>query len=457
MRDRLAITVGRIAGRLSRLRGGGATSLPGVAALKVSPKLIGSLAHELAGTIVVTGTNGKTTTSRFVRSILEADGRAVVHNQAGSNLLRGIASSLLLGRPPRKTANQTWGLFEVDEATVPEACRQLRPTVVVVTNLFRDQLDRYGELHRTAEYLRDGLKTLPKESIVLLNADDPLVASLGAGLDCRVVYFGIEDASASRGQLSHAADSLTDPKTGELLEYSAVFLGHLGHYTSTSGKLQRPKPQYALTKVGLRGIVGSDIEVRTPSETVSLSLKIPGLYNAYNALAAVSAGIALGVSTATITQAIGDTAAAFGRNERVRANDKDLFIGLIKNPTGANEVIHTLALESGAKDLLILINDNFADGRDVSWLWDADFDELVPQLRSVTVGGLRADDMAVRMKYAGVAEDRVTVERAVPAALKRALAGVPPKGTLFVLPTYTAMLDLRQELRRTGFVKHYLE
>lgn len=456
MRTRLASLVGRLAAAASRRRGGGGSSLPGLLGLKIDPSLIRRAARDLAGTVVVTGTNGKTTTSRFIGQSLKRAGRPYLHNQSGSNLLRGIASSLVLHRPTRTGAGKTWGLFEVDEATMPAACRELQPTVVVVTNLFRDQLDRYGELHRTADYLRDGLRSLPAEATVVLNADDPLVASLGTGLRAKVRYFGIEDTSASRQTLAHAADSLSDPQTGELLEYSAVFLGHLGHYRGSS-RFRRPKPGVALTKVKLNGLAGSTLTVREGKRSFGLELRLPGLYNAYNALAAVAAGSALGLPVALTHQAIAGTAAAFGRVEQVSVGDRKLFIGLIKNPTGTNEVIHTLALDGRPKDLLIMINDNFADGRDVSWLWDADFEELLPHLRGVTVSGTRAADMAVRLKYAGLSPDKIIVQEKVSEALGAALAGAPARGTVYALPTYTAMLDLRQELFRRSLVGHYLE
>lgn len=458
MRTRLAIGAARFSGTLSRLRGGGATSLPGVVGLKIQPNLIGQLRRNLAGSIVVTGTNGKTTTSRFVGEILKAAGKPYVHNQSGSNLLRGIATVLThrTARPRgRKGGRKPWGLFEVDEATMPAACRELAPKLVVVTNLFRDQLDRYGELQRTADYLREAFAALPKNTTILLNADDPLVASLGKGLPQKVVYFGIEDTSVSKSGLPHAADSITTP-TGKLLRYEAVFTGHLGHYRSPDRSLKRPKPSVAVTDVRLDGTAGSDLKIKLGRKSVALRLGVPGLYNAYNAVAAAATGHALGVSPAKVAKAISRTAAAFGRTERAVVDGRTVFIGLIKNPTGTNEVIHTVALDGKPKDFLILINDNFADGTDVSWLWDADFEQLLPIARSVAVAGTRADDMALRLKYAGRNEQHVAVYHSLAKALGESLAKLPDDGTLYVLPTYTALLELRRELADAGHLKHYL-
>ena len=454
MRTALAIAAARLAALLSTtFTKGGATSLPGLIALKIQPRLIEILSTKLAGCIVVTGTNGKTTTSRFIGNTLERDGRSLVHNQSGSNLLRGIATTLSMRKGLGR--GDTWGLFEVDEATMPSACAQLRPGTALVTNLFRDQLDRYGELKRTADYLRQGLGVLPETSTVILNSDDPLVASLGAGLDSSVRYYGIEDSTAGRRGLPHAADSLTD-QHGNLLEYGSVFVGHLGHYHSPDGSLERPRPDIAVTKVSLNGLTGSEFTCKVSSGTLSVTLPLPGLYNIYNALAAISVADALGIAADTTVTALTGTAAAFGRLEKIVVGSKYLFISLIKNPTGANEVIRTLASEPSRKRLLIIINDNFADGRDVSWLWDADFEELVPLAEHVSIAGTRADDMAVRMKYAGAGPDTVTVHGKIAAAVTTALEAVPEGETLYVMPTYTAMLELRQHLAASGLVKHYL-
>ena len=456
MRAWFASVVAAGLARVSRLRGGGATSLPGLVALRIDRGLIRKRSQELAGTIVVTGTNGKTTTARMIGEILTAAGHPVIHNQAGSNLLRGIASALALHRPSPKARAKTFGLFEVDEATMPDACRELQPQVVVVTNLFRDQLDRYGELRQTAEFLKRGLAALPKDSTVILNADDPLVASLGQGLKQTVQYYGIEDTSVSKRGLPAAADSVTDPHTGALLRYEAVFVGHLGHYVGGGRGLKRPRPNVRLESLQLDAARGSKLTIKAGRRTLKFPLKLPGIYSAYNALAAVATGLALEVPEAKIKVAITKTAAAFGRLEHVTVGKRKIIISLIKNPTGTDEVIHTLLLDKRPKDVLILINDNFADGTDVSWLWDAQFETLVPGLRHVAVGGTRVDDMALRLKYAGVPEADIGVYRDLPDALQRSLKTLPANGTLYVLPTYTAMLELRRHLVRGGHIKHYL-
>jgi UDP-N-acetylmuramyl tripeptide synthase len=455
MRTKIAVGSAKVAGVLSKMRGGGATAVPGVVGLKIQPKIVRHLSDNLAGSIVVTGTNGKTTTSRFVGEILKSAGKPYIHNQSGSNLLRGIATTLIHGASRKPRGKKPWGLFEVDEATMPAACAELKPNVVVVTNLFRDQLDRYGELQRTADYLREAFASLPKNATILLNADDPLVASLGKGLPQKVIYFGLEDTSVSKHGLPHAADSITTP-TGKLLRYEAVFTGHLGHYSSSDKSLKRPKPTVAVTDIRLDGVNGSDVKIKLGRKVAAFRLGVPGVYNVYNAVAAAAVGHALDVAPTKIGQAIARTAAAFGRAENAVVDGRNVFIGLIKNPTGANEVISTVGLDKRPKDFLVIINDNFADGTDVSWLWDADFEQLLPHAKSVAVAGTRADDMALRFKYAGRPEETISVYHSIEKALGESLANIPDGETLYVLPTYTAMLELRRELANAGHLKHYL-
>lgn len=456
-RTQVAQTAAKATAALSRtLTHGGGTSLPGVVGLKVDPRLVRHLSSRLQGSVVVTGTNGKTTTARCISAMLAASGHPLVHNQAGSNLLRGIASSLSLRLPLSAGKTKPWGLFEVDEATMPAACRELRPAVVIVTNIFRDQLDRYGELRSTAAFLRKALEHLPKTSTVLLNADDPLVASLGKDLPQHVIYYGIEDTAISKQRLPHAADSLTSPVTGALLRYDAVFVGHLGHYRSPDKSFARPRPDVALTKLSLRGLKGSTLSITVGKQTTKFGVSLPGIYNAYNALAAFAVSAALDIPAASAAKAVTQTAAAFGRIEKVKVGRKDLLISLIKNPIGTNEVLETLALDKPKKHFLILINDNFADGQDVSWLWDADFEKLFSQASHITVGGLRAYDMALRLKYAGGAEEDIAIYEDLGQALAKALDQLPAGGTLYVLPTYTAMLELRRHLADQGYLNHYL-
>jgi UDP-N-acetylmuramyl tripeptide synthase len=442
---RLKLAVARVLRVLSRRLGRrGGTTLPGRVLLRLEPGAIKSLGKKLArGSVVVSATNGKTTTSSMLASVLEASGAAVVHNRAGSNMNWGVATALLdAGSAPDQI-----GLFEVDEAWLDRVARDLDPSLILLSNLFRDQLDRYGELELLADRWAELVAERDGRSTFVLNADDPLVADLGRERS-RVVYFGVEDRSHSLESLEHASDSKRCRNCGHAYEYEAVYLGHLGRYRCPSCGRERPKPEIAAETVKLRGMAGSDVRITTPAGAIELSLPLPGLYNVYNALAATAAALQLGATTAQVGEALSRVAAAFGRAEQVRVNGRDVAILLVKNPAGANEVLRTLTLEDGALDLWIALNDGIADGRDISWIWDADFELLAGRAGHVTCSGTRAEEMALRLKYAGF-EGPIAVERELGPSLDSAVASANG-GRLFALPTYTALLELRDLLADRG-------
>ena len=442
---RLKLAVARVLRVLSRTLGRrGGTTLPGRVLLRLEPRAIASLGKKLArGSVVVSATNGKTTTSSMLASVLEASGAAVVHNRAGSNMNWGVATALLdAGSAPDQI-----GLFEVDEAWLDRVARDLDPSLILLSNLFRDQLDRYGELEMLADRWAELVGERDGRSTFVLNADDPLVADLGRERS-RVVYFGVEDRSHSLESLEHASDSKRCRNCGHEYEYEAVYLGHLGRYRCPNCGRERPKPEIAAETVRLRGMAGSDVRITTPTGAIELSLPLPGLYNVYNALAATAAALQLGATTAQVGEALSRVAAAFGRAERVRVNGRDVAILLVKNPAGANEVLRTLTLEDGALDLWIALNDGIADGRDISWIWDADFELLADRAGHVTCSGTRAEEMALRLKYAGF-EGPIAVERELGPSLDSAVASANG-GRLFALPTYTALLELRDLLADRG-------
>ena len=442
---RLKLAVARVLRVLSRRLGRrGGTTLPGRVLLRLEPGAIKSLGKKLArGSVVVSATNGKTTTSSMLASVLEASGAAVVHNRAGSNMNWGVATALLdAGSAPDQI-----GLFEVDEAWLDRVARDLDPSLILLSNLFRDQLDRYGELELLADRWAELVAERDGRSTFVLNADDPLVADLGRERS-RVVYFGVEDRSHSLESLEHASDSKRCRNCGHEYEYEAVYLGHLGRYRCPSCGRERPKPEIAAETVKLRGMAGSDVRITTPTGAIELSLPLPGLYNVYNALAATAAALQLGATTAQVGEALSRVAAAFGRAEQVRVNGRDVAILLVKNPAGANEVLRTLTLEDGALDLWIALNDGIADGRDISWIWDADFELLAGRAGHVTCSGTRAEEMALRLKYAGF-EGPIAVERELGPSLDSAVASANG-GRLFALPTYTALLELRDLLADRG-------
>ena len=430
----------RAAGAASRLTGRGGTSLPGKLLLRMEPDAIERLSRPLTSAIL-SATNGKTTTAAMAARILERGGHTLVHNSAGANMAGGVATALLRG-------DGDTGLFEVDEFWLPQVLRQVRPRALLLGNLFRDQLDRYGELETIAERWADALRATPVEQLVL-NADDPVVADLGR--DREALYFGVEDQGMAMAQMQHAADAKHCRRCGAAYVYDAIFMGHLGHYHCPNCDARRPQAQVTAHRITLDGTRSARFELRTPAGVADVDLPLPGLYNVYNALAAAALGIALGASLDDVVAGLQEVSPAFGRAETVRLQGRDLSILLVKNPAGANEVLRTLTLEPGEHDVFAVLNDNVADGRDVSWVWDADFEVLADRVHRVTCSGTRAAEMAVRMKYAGVPLDRIVVRDDLAAGLDAAIAD--GDGPLYALPTYTAMLALREELVGRGAAK----
>jgi UDP-N-acetylmuramyl tripeptide synthase len=439
-----------VRGATRRLGRTGGTTAPGRLLLRLEPDALAKLAGELdEGSLVISATNGKTTTAAMIAAALERNGQALVHNRAGSNMAWGVATALLDAGRRRGEL----GLFEVDEAWLPKVAEALQPRLIVLANLFRDQLDRYGELELLAERWAELVGRHDGRARFVLNADDPLVADLGRGRR-GVVYFGVEDRSQAMPGMQHAADSKHCRNCGTPYVYEAILLGHMGHYRCPSCGRTRPEPAVAATSVRLDGMSGSRVELRTPQGPLSFRLPLPGLYNVYNAVAATATALELGVPIATLGAALEGFSGAFGRVETIPLEGRRLSILLVKNPAGANEVLRTLTLEDGALDLWLALNDGIADGRDVSWIWDADFELLAGRVRRATCSGTRAEEMALRLKYAGV-EAEIASDRELDRSLDRAVSAAPPGGRVFALPTYTALLELRDLLARRGLAERW--
>jgi UDP-N-acetylmuramyl tripeptide synthase len=446
------IAVSKALLKLSRLGGrGGGSALPGLVAERLDPSIGRELAARIPhGSIIITGTNGKTTTAKMLAQILTDHGERLVTNRAGSNLSRGVVSSLIEFASTSGQFSQTMGLFEVDEAAMPAVCEMVQPKIIVVLNLFRDQLDRYGELDTTARLIASGIAATNAQ--VYLNADDPLVASLAraAGVG-RVTYFGINAAPVSKLLHDVTADSNNCPVCGRALVYSQNFFGHMGHYRCKENHFDRPKPAVAATNIKLEeGAVSGTIAL-PDKDQAAVTIHLPGLYNFYNALAATAVGFGLGVAPSAIIHSLERVEAAFGRVEKVTVDGRTLYVLLVKNPTGFNQVIQTFLLNKKQQKVWIAINDNFADGRDVSWLWDVAFEELQPHHHQISVSGLRATDMALRLKYADIpAHD---VDASIKSSLNQFVMQIPVGGTGYLIPTYTAMLETRRRLGRLTSLK----
>jgi UDP-N-acetylmuramyl tripeptide synthase len=452
------LALARGVGTLSRLRGSGATSLPGKVLMRLQPDAIGALGARLSrGSVLISATNGKTTTAAMAAGILTGDGRTLVHNRAGANMAGGVATTLLAAARPHEGIEGELGLFEVDELWLAQLAGELGPRAILLGNLFRDQLDRYGELEAIADSWQEVLAQSPATAV--LNADDPLVADLGRDR-AATVYFGVEDDSLALAGMAHAADAKHCRNCGAPYVFDAVYLGHLGHYHCPSCDRRRPEPQIVAENVRLQGVRAATFTLRTPAGAAEVRLALPGLYNVYNALAAAALASALEVELGTIVAGLEATQPAFGRAESLSvslgrpdtAARRELLILLVKNPAGTNEVLRTLALEPGSHDVLGVLNDQIADGRDVSWIWDADFELLAGRIGRVLCSGSRAADLAARLKYAGVEPARIEIEEDLGEALTRAVREGDPGRPLYALPTYTAMLALRELLVARGEV-----
>jgi len=452
MSARLAVEsmAARAAARLSRLAGtGGGTTIPGKLLWKLDPGAIDLLAARLPqGAAVVSATNGKTTTTAMVAEILRD--RRLAWNSSGANLVSGIASTLLAAR------DAELGLLEVDEGALPEVLRRVRPHAILLANLFRDQLDRYGELEHIAERWRACVAELPAETTLVVNGDDPQVGDLGRARNT-TIPFGLDDPRHSRPVLQHAADSRYCVVCGQPYEFLAAYVGHLGDYRCNACGHARPALAVAAREIELRGLDGTSFELVTSQGATSVRLPLPGLYNVYNAVGAAALAQALGASLDEIRGGLERFGAAFGRFERIPVGDKSILVLLIKNPAGANEVVRTLE-DSGAPALLLIaLNDATADGKDVSWIWDVDLEPLLEAVERVVASGGRAAELALRCTYGGLPEDAVEVQPELERALDRGLVLTPPGGELVVLPTYTAMLALRRIIAERGLVQPYWE
>ncbi|GHO45469.1 Mur ligase family protein [Ktedonospora formicarum] len=541
LRAGLAIVAGRTAGALSRrLHVGGGTSIVGIVAQRMYPDIVEHLATQLEhGSIIVTGTNGKTTTSGFVAAIMRHSGLRVWHNKEGSNLMRGIASSLVIRALPSgklKRAGKAISILEVDEATLPQITQAVTPRVLLFNNLFRDQLDRYGEVDSISSQWHDTLQKLPTSTILVLNADDPTTAQLGRDFAGTIIYYGIDDLSLDlrhkqEDEQHQVIDARVCPICGREYEYDARFYSHIGHYHCPNGDWSRPQPQIRVTGIHAEGFDRQRLRIAIGDEKHDLIVPLPGIYNIYNALGAIAIAKALDIPWEPVQKGIQSFKPVFGRGESVDIDGRVVRLLLAKNPTGFNEVLRTLFSErtveatqptipekpqamegNGApsvgnsspepvqeptqRHVLFVLNDNTADGRDISWIWDVDFERALEHIASVTISGTRARDLMLRLKYAGIDENKMTLIPSTPLraekvkqaskrssarrkgkqsdtdrqatlpsariyglqeAVNKAIEGTPPGETLFIVPTYTGLLEIHRHLEQQGLTPRYWE
>ncbi|MEH2444771.1 MAG: Mur ligase family protein [Nostoc sp.] len=410
------------------LRLGAASVLPGSIARRIEPRLLQLLSQQVKnGVILIAGTNGKTTTALLLCTILERKGYRIAHNSTGANLENGLISALLETTTLLGTLNVDYAILEVDENIVPRVLTPLQPRIILCLNLFRDQLDRYGEVDTISKRWTKVISTLPAETVVIPNADDPTLSNLGQQLPQRVLFFGLNEPEHYLEAIPHAVDSIYCPKCGHSLDYKGVYLSHLGDFTC-------PKCGFSKSKPTLESSEWSQILV--------------GLYNKYNTLAAATAAIELGVDEVTIRDTINNFQAAFGRAEDLVINGKRVRILLSKNPVGTNETIRVVT-QSTDKTTLLVLNDRTPDGTDVSWIWDVDTEKLVERGGTLVVSGDRVYDMALRLRYSQKSPEsnlNLIVEEDLRQAIATALEHTPENETLHILPTYSAMLEVREVL-----------
>jgi UDP-N-acetylmuramyl tripeptide synthase len=411
------------------LRLGAASVLPGSIARRIEPRLLQLLSQQVQnGVILVAGTNGKTTTSLFLREILERKGFRVAHNSTGANLENGLMTALMESTNLVGTLDVDYAILEVDENILPKVLAPIQPKLILCLNLFRDQLDRYGEVDTISKRWGSAIATLPPETIIVANADDPTICHLGQQLSQqRVSFFGLNEPEQYLEAIPHAVDSIYCPKCGHALDYKGVYLSHMGEYTCPSCGFTRSKPTL------------------NSREWPQILI---GLYNKYNTLAAATAAIELGIDQATVRDSIPNFQPAFGRAEELKINGKQVRILLSKNPVGTNETIRVVT-QSNNQTTLLVLNDRIQDGEDVSWIWDVDTEKLVQRGGTLVVSGDRAYDMALRLYYSEPKLDNncnLIVEEDLRQAINTALEHTPDNETLHILPTYTAMLDVREVL-----------
>lgn len=412
------------------------TSFVGMMTLKVCPDFLAHCRKYIKNNaITISGTNGKTTTSGLVAHIFEENQNSIIHNVKGANMLTGIANVFALNIKPFKKFD--YAVIESDEAYLTKLYDYFKADYLLVTNLFRDQLDRYGELSTTASFIQNAIDK-NKELKLILNADDPLVTNFGKGKNA--IYYGFEEVefcSEIHNATSNAPTEVFNCICGKPLQYNKQFFAQEGHYYCAKCGFKRPEPNY-------KGYVKiysdySELKIRHNDKDFEFKINLVGLYNAYNVLGAVACAMENGIDYQTIKKAVSTYKSIFGRAERRIINGHKTLIQLIKNPTGASEVLKTVDLSS---NIVIAINDNYADGRDISWLWDSDFEQLKNAQKLVITSGIRAKDMATRLKYAGISQEKIIVEEDIKSAIALAAKSDNIEERITILPSYTALLKI---------------
>lgn len=457
----LAISAGKLAGMAGRLLGiGGGTSLPGMVARRIDPDVLKAVMGDCAAQkIVITGSNGKTTTSRMIAEMARESGHRLSHNRSGSNLVQGVTSvavnfATIFGRLHSDVL-----VFEIDEGTMPHVIPEIQPDVVVITNIFRDQLDRFGELYAVARALDRVLEGLPATSTIVLNGNDPQVANFGAHARARRLFFGLNTTEVGTPVPDISADVIRCIHCQEDLEYKVAYLSHLGLYRCPHCGYTLPPLDIAATSVRLAsdGKGPTHALLSTPVGELEVTIPLPGVHNVYNAVAAVGAALAAGFSQEKLPGALARLQPAFGRLEEIKAGDQTIYLAFVKNPTSFNLIMRLIMQHSGQKHLLLAASHTVVDGEDFSWLWDIDLEEIAPHILDTICSGNKPEELAMRLKYAQVPTERIRLIEDREQALSAALKNAGPGGTLYILATYSPTQEFRQIMQKRGWVRHFWE
>ena len=437
-----------------RLLGRGGTDFPGRVALKLCPHLLGTLAKDVT-TILVTGTNGKTTTSRMIEQALTDSGISFFANKSGANLLSGVTAEFAMHSSLTGKCRYPYALIEADEAAFKAISRYVDAKVVVVTNVFRDQLDRYGEVTHTLDNIRIGIDN-SKNATLCFNADDSLSRSLADEVDNPVLFYGV-DVPIYKERVAELSDAPYCIRCKHEYVYDYVTYGHLGGYRCPACGYSRPKTDVSVTEVRSTDTEKSEVVMTADGKNYDTTVNLPGGYNIYNACATMACGKAMGLDLEVVSKSLSSFACGFGRMEKFDIEGRSLRMILIKNPAGCNQVLNFLTNTTEPSLFVVCLNDRAQDGKDVSWIWDVDFERVVEmgdKLSGLIVSGVRADDMAIRFKYAGLPLEKLQVIKDYDQLIKTCIAQDKP---VYIMPTYTAMLGLRERISKTYGFKDFWE
>lgn len=461
LRLALAISAGKLAGASGRILGiGGGTSLPGMVARRIDPNVLKTVMNSSsAKKIVITGSNGKTTTSRMIAEMAKESGHRLSHNRSGSNLLQGVTSVAVNFANVFGQLNSDVLVFEIDEGTMQHVIPEIQPDVVVITNIFRDQLDRFGELYAVARSLDKVLEGLPETSTIVLNGNDPQVANFGLNAKAKRVFFGLDTLEVGTPVPEQSADVIRCIHCQEDLEYKVAYLSHLGLYRCPNCGYTLPPLDIAATSVKLAddGKSPTQATLSTPNGEMNIEIPLPGIHNVYNAAAAIGAALAAGFSSEKLAGALAKLQPAFGRLEEIKAGDQTIYLAFVKNPTSFNLIMRLIKQHPGQKHLLLAASHTVVDGEDFSWLWDIEVEEIAPTVVDAICSGNKPEELAMRLKYAEVPTEHIRMIEDREQALDAALKNAGPGGTLYVLATYSPTQELRRVMQKRGWVKHFWE